>query len=243
MELKGTQTINAARAQVWAALNDPAVLRQCIPGCESFRSDSDSTYAIVIMAAVGPVKAKFNGKLVLSDVRPEEGYTLSFEGSGGVAGFGKGGANVSLQTVETGTTLHYEVNARVGGKLAQVGARLIDGVAARMAEEFFSRFKAVVENADDPTGVESAQAAEAHPAAVPSGVATPDSVAVSQPAGANGPVVLAGVVDLRLSWPQHIAPPGVSNPPSVTALPILSLPSVVLLLVVAAVSYLLGRLG
>lgn len=145
MELTGSQQIRRDRAGVWAALNDPAVLQQCIPGCESMARDGDNGYAVAMTAAVGPVKARFNGKLALSDIRPEEGYALSFEGSGGAAGFGKGGAVVTLAPQDEGTLLVYRAQAKVGGKLAQVGARLIDGVAAKMAADFFERFKALVE--------------------------------------------------------------------------------------------------
>ena len=145
MELKGTQQIRRERAGVWTALNDPAVLQQCIPGCESLTADGDDSYQIIVAAAVGPVKARFKGKLLLTDIREQHGYSLAFEGSGGAAGFGKGGAIVALEPAGLGTLLTYEANAKVGGKLAQIGSRLIDGVAAKMAEEFFSRFKATVE--------------------------------------------------------------------------------------------------
>jgi len=176
VELKGTQQIRSPRPDVWTALNDPDVLQQCIPGCEALTKDSDNTYRIVIMAAVGPVKAKFTGKLVLSDIRENEGYVLSFEGSGGVAGFGKGGAAVLLETIEEGTLLTYEANAKVGGKLAQVGARLIDGVAAKMAEEFFSRFKALMEKSGsaDTATTRSAPHDASH-AASPASPVTPDA--------------------------------------------------------------------
>ena len=145
MELAGTQEIRRDRAGVWASLNDPAVLQQCIPGCESLLPDGDDAYRVAVMAAVGPVKARFSGKLALSVVRPQEGYTLTFEGAGGAAGFAKGGAVVSLVPSAGGTILSYSVNAKVGGKLAQIGSRLIDGVAAKMSGEFFARFKEVVE--------------------------------------------------------------------------------------------------
>jgi uncharacterized protein len=145
VELTGSQQIRRDRAGVWSALNEPVVLQQCIPGCESLTQEGDHAYRIVVMAAVGPVKARFSGKLVLSDIRPQEGYALSFEGSGGAAGFGKGGATVTLASAEGGTLLTYRAEAKVGGKLAQVGSRLIDGVAAKMAADFFTRFKSTVE--------------------------------------------------------------------------------------------------
>lgn len=152
MELTGTQQIRRECAGVWSALNDPDVLQQCIPGCESLTQDGENSYRIVILVAVGPVKARFNGKLTLADIREQQGYSLSFEGSGGAAGFGKGGAAVSLDPLADGTRLTYEANAKVGGKLAQVGSRLIDAVAAKMADEFFGRFKAVVEPPEKTDG-------------------------------------------------------------------------------------------
>lgn len=145
MELAGTQEIRRDPAGVWASLNDPAVLQQCIPGCEALLPDGENAYRVAVMAAVGPVKARFSGKLALSDIRPQEGYTLTFEGTGGAAGFAKGGATVLLAPSAEGTLLSYSANAKVGGKLAQVGSRLIDGVAAKMSADFFARFKQVVE--------------------------------------------------------------------------------------------------
>ena len=153
MELTGTQQIRRERAGVWSALNDPDILQQCIPGCESLTLDGENSYRIVILVAVGPVKARFNGKLTLEDIREQRGYSLSFEGSGGAAGFGKGGAAVSLEALADGTQLTYEANAKVGGKLAQVGSRLIDAVAAKMADDFFGRFKAAVEPPEETDGL------------------------------------------------------------------------------------------
>jgi carbon monoxide dehydrogenase subunit G len=140
MEMTGEQLIPVPQAEVWRALNDPEVLKACIAGCEAIERVSDTEYRVVMVAAVGPVKAKFNGKLVLSDLNPPNSYSLSFEGSGGAAGFGKGGAQVSLKTEGAGTRLTYSAKASVGGKLAQVGSRLIDGVARKMADDFFTAF-------------------------------------------------------------------------------------------------------
>ena len=142
MEMTGEQLIPVSQAEVWRGLNDPEVLKACIAGCESIEKVSDNEYRVVIVAAIGPVKAKFNGKLLLSDLNPPNSYALSFEGSGGAAGFGKGGAKVSLKTEGSGTRLTYSANASVGGKLAQVGSRLIDGVARKMADDFFAAFNA-----------------------------------------------------------------------------------------------------
>jgi carbon monoxide dehydrogenase subunit G len=141
MELNGEQLVPMDPASVWAGLNDPDVLKAAIPGCEEIVKVGDDEYTLVLLAAVGPVKARFKGKLLLSNIRPPESYTLTFEGAGGAAGFGKGGADVSLMAVDEGTQLKYRANAQVGGKIAQVGSRLIEGVAAKMAAEFFVRFK------------------------------------------------------------------------------------------------------
>jgi len=129
---------------VWEALNDPEVLKACIPGCDSIEKLSDTEYKVAMTAAVGPVKAKFSGKLQLSDLNPPSSYSLAFEGSGGAAGFGKGGAQVSLAPEAGGTKLSYTAKATVGGKLAQVGSRLVDAAARKMADDFFSRFDATV---------------------------------------------------------------------------------------------------
>ena len=140
MEMTGEQMIPAAQAEVWRGLNDPEVLKACISGCESIEKRSDTEYTVVTTAAIGPVKAKFRGRLLLADLAPPDSYSLSFDGQGGAAGFGKGSAKVSLATVAAGTRLSYTVKAQVGGKLAQIGSRLIDGVAKKMADDFFSAF-------------------------------------------------------------------------------------------------------
>lgn len=140
MEIQGERLLAVPRADVWRALNDPAVLQRCVPGCDSFEADGDNKYRVAMQATVGPVRARFTGKLQISDVVPLTSYALTFEGSGGVAGFGKGTANVFLEEAEQGTRLRYSAQAQVGGRLAQVGARLIDGVTKRMADDFFTRF-------------------------------------------------------------------------------------------------------
>lgn len=157
MKLIGKQVIQLPREQVWEALNNPQILQQCIPGCEQFSASGEHAYDIVMTAAVGPVKAKFKGKLTLSDILPPESYTLAFDGSGGAAGFGKGNATVKLSDLPGQTELEYAVQAKVGGRLAQVGSRLIDGVAKKMADEFFTRFKKQIE----PEATEPEQPAEA----------------------------------------------------------------------------------
>ena len=144
MEMTGEQLIPLRQQRVWEALNDPGILKACIPGCESIEKVSDTEYKVVLTAAIGPVKAKFNGKLLLADLNPPHSYSIAFEGSGGAAGFGKGGAQVSLLPEGSSTRLTYKATASVGGKLAQVGSRLIDGVARKMADDFFARFNATV---------------------------------------------------------------------------------------------------
>lgn len=142
MQMKGEQRLAVPTERVWAALNDPDFLRDCVPGCESLERVTDTEFRANLLAAIGPVKAKFAGKLVLSDLDPPRSYRITFEGAGGAAGFAKGGAQVALAAEGAGTLLAYTVNAHVGGKLAQVGSRLVDGVAAKMADEFFTRFHA-----------------------------------------------------------------------------------------------------
>lgn len=144
MDMKGEQLIPIAQQRVWEALNDPEVLRMCIPGCETIEKVTDTEFKVAMTAAVGPVKAKFNGKLLLSDLDPPNSYAIAFEGSGGAAGFGKGGAKVTLKPEGGSTRLEYAAKATVGGKLAQVGSRLIDGIAQKMTDDFFTRFNRAV---------------------------------------------------------------------------------------------------
>jgi carbon monoxide dehydrogenase subunit G len=144
MDMTGEYRISAPRSRVWEALNDPEILKQCIPGCEEIEKQSDTEMTAKVIAKVGPVKAKFAGKVTLSDIDPPNGYTITGEGSGGAAGFGKGGAKVNLVEDAADTVLTYTAHAQVGGKLAQIGSRLIDGTARKMADEFFARFTRVV---------------------------------------------------------------------------------------------------
>ncbi len=142
MELKGEYQIPAPRERVWEMLNDPAVLKECIPGCESLEGSAADGFAARVTTKVGPVKATFNGEVKLSNVNPPESYTISGEGKGGVAGFARGGADVHLAPDGDGTLLSYTVNAQVGGKLAQLGSRLIDSTAKKLADQFFASFAA-----------------------------------------------------------------------------------------------------
>jgi carbon monoxide dehydrogenase subunit G len=145
MELSGTRVIAADIDTVWAHLNSPETLMACIPGCEELTGSPEEGFAAVVKQKVGPVKATFKGEVVLENVIPGQSYTITGEGKGGVAGFAKGGADVVLKTVEGGTELTYEAQAKVGGKLAQLGNRIIGGFARKMADEFFERFQNTVE--------------------------------------------------------------------------------------------------
>lgn len=143
MEMTGEQLIPLSQQATWKALNDTAVLKDCIPGCESIEQTGDNEYALVMTAKVGPVSAKFKGKMTLTDIVAPQSYRLVFEGQGGVAGFAKGEAQVNLapqDDSDSATHLRYAVNAMIGGKLAQIGSRLVDGVAKKIAGEFFSKF-------------------------------------------------------------------------------------------------------
>lgn len=168
MELTGEQLIPAAQAEVWRGLNDPEVLKACISGCESIEKLSEVEYALVTVAAIGPVKAKFRGKLRLADLEPPNSYSLSFDGQGGAAGFGKGSASVSLSAAGADTRLRYAVKAQVGGKLAQLGSRLIDGVAKKMADDFFTAFnRTIAAPSRAAAAASAAPAPEAAPGAAP----------------------------------------------------------------------------
>jgi carbon monoxide dehydrogenase subunit G len=166
MELSNTRIVPASPSTVWEALNDPAVLKDCVPGCESFERSGENAYQLVMSARVGPVAARFNGRMTMTDLDPPHGYTLHFEGQGGAAGFARGNARVTLAPEgEQHTSLTYSAKAQVGGKLAQVGSRLIDGVAAKMSDEFFSRFGARFTPPQTPVAGTATIAAPSPPAA------------------------------------------------------------------------------
>ncbi len=164
MEMNGKQHIPVAQDTVWRALNDPEVLKSCIPGCETVERISDEEYVVTLVAAVGPVRAKFKGKMLLKDINPPHSYRLAFEGQGGVAGFGKGEAQVSLAPEGEATVMSYNAKAQVGGKLAQVGSRLIDGAAKKIADEFFTAFNQRLAPAAAPAPGAAAAKAPAVPA-------------------------------------------------------------------------------
>ena len=140
MEMTGEQLVPLPQKETWDALNNPAVLKDCIPGCESMERTGDNEYEVVLLAKIGPVSARFKGKMTMTETDPPRAYTLVFEGQGGAAGFAKGQAAVTLIPQEGGTLLAYTAKATIGGKLAQVGSRLVDGVAKKLAGEFFTAF-------------------------------------------------------------------------------------------------------
>ena len=146
MEMSGEHRIKAGKKEVWDNLNDPEVLKQAIPGCESIEKTSNNELIATVKAKVGPVSAKFNGKVTLTNINPPNSYTISGEGQGGPAGFGKGSADVSLEEEDENTTiLKFSATAQVGGKLAQIGTRLVDGAAKKIAGQFFENFAKILE--------------------------------------------------------------------------------------------------
>lgn len=192
MEITGNQTIAAPRQQVWDALNDPEVLKKSLPGCVSVERTSPEDFKVVMAAAIGPLRARFNGVLKMSDVHAPESCTLIFEGQGGTIGFGKGHSAVKLTELNGQTELSYTAEAQVGGKLAQVGSRLIDSVARKMADDFFKAFKAQLagepEAVSDTAATAPATKVAANASSVPN---VPAPVATStSPAVVNDPATL-----------------------------------------------------
>ena len=175
MDMQGNRHLAVTQQQAWEALNDPQVLKACIPGCDRVEATGDNQYAIGMAVKIGPVSARFAGKILLADVLPPSSYTLNFEGQGGAAGFGKGNAKVNLSpAIEgSGCELSYTAQAQVGGKIAQVGQRLVDGVAKSMAEDFFRRFDAEMQRQ--------------HPEAYAQPVPPAEQLAASEPAAARAP--------------------------------------------------------
>ena len=155
MEMTGEQLIPASQQETWEALNDPEVLKACVPGCESIDRLSDTEYQVLMVARIGPVSAKFKGKLVLSELDPPQSYSIAFEGQGGAAGFAKGGARVRLAPEGASTRLSYDVKASVGGKLAQIGSRLVDAAARKVADDFFRNFNQKVGELHGKSGAPS----------------------------------------------------------------------------------------
>lgn len=200
MEMTGEYRIAAPRAQVWAALNNPEILKASIPGCEALEMTSETEMTAKVVTKIGPVKATFTGKVKLENINPPEGYTISGEGQGGVAGFAKGGADVKLTEDGAETVLAYTARAQIGGKLAQLGARLIDSTAKMMADQFFAKFSAIV----------AAEAAPAGDAAVPPEVAGEPAEAIAsiaEPAAAASASAAATSAATAASRPAAQAQP------------------------------------
>jgi carbon monoxide dehydrogenase subunit G len=173
MKMSGSRELPAPQAEVWRKLNDPEVLKRCIPGCESLERVDENALKATVAVRIGPVAARFQGNVKLGDLDPPNAYRISGSGSGGAAGSASGGANVRLKPSGTGTELSYDVDATVAGKIAQLGGRLIDATAASLANQFFDRF-----------------AAEFAPASIPEGAGTPEAKPASAPATAAGPAWL-----------------------------------------------------
>ena len=156
MDMQATRALTVSQQQAWDALNDPEVLKTCIPGCDTVLATGENQYAIGMALRIGPVSAKFKGQITLTDIQPPHSYNILFEGQGGPAGFGKGQAQVRLAPTPTGCDLSYTVQASVGGKVAQLGQRLIDGAARSLAEDFFRRFDEEMQRRYGPTEVPAA---------------------------------------------------------------------------------------
>jgi len=167
MEMTGEQLVPASQQATWAALNDPEVLKACVPGCESITPTGENQYEVIMVARVGPVSAKFKGKLALSDIKPPTSYSINFEGQGGPAGFAKGGAKVNLSSENNQTRLAYAVQANVGGKLAQIGSRLVDAAAKKVADDFFRTFNERLSATSHHGGGDAHGDDEHHPEPVP----------------------------------------------------------------------------
>jgi hypothetical protein len=207
MEMSGEHTIAASRQTVWEALNDPEILKQCIPGCEEIEQTEENAFSAKVKAKVGPVNSRFSGKVTLSNLNPPESYTISGEGSGGAAGFAKGGADVQLEEIDAEQTkLTYQVKAQVGGKLAQLGQRLIKSTADKYAKQFFEKFEEIVGGG----GSAEAEAAQAGGSAG----TTAESQAAGAAAGGDGSsaraeasgVADAGSTEAPAEQPSQAAP-------------------------------------
>jgi carbon monoxide dehydrogenase subunit G len=218
MDMTGEYRIPAPRQRVWEALNDPLVLRQAIPGCEQLDKISDQEMTARVKAKVGPVSATFTGKVTLGDLNPPESYTISGEGSGGVAGFAKGGAKVNLADDGADTVLRYEAKADVGGKLAQIGSRLIQGTAKKMADDFFSRFSRIVGEqhaaaaavvapvAPPPLAPEPVPPAAFEPVTAPPEAAEPEAPAAAVPPTLSTEAAAGGTPPFVPETPPQPAP-------------------------------------
>ena len=187
MDFSGEYRIEAPREAVWRALNDPEILKRCIPGCQEIQKISDTELTAKVGLAVGPVKATFNGRVTLSELDPPNGYKISGEGQGGVAGFGRGSAVVRLADDPAGTRLRYSADAAVGGKLAQIGSRLVEATARKLADEFFTRFAAEFPAPEAAPQAEAETNAPTPAAAAPASAPSAPATAQTEPAAQAGP--------------------------------------------------------
>ncbi|MBX3539384.1 MAG: carbon monoxide dehydrogenase subunit G [Chelatococcus sp.] len=258
MDMSGEQRIEAPRDVVWAALNDPQILRKCIPGCQKLDKFSDTEMAAIAVIKVGPISAKFQGAVTLSDLDPPNGYRIIGEGQGGVAGFAKGSAEVRLTADGEATILRYSVSAQIGGKLSQLGGRLIDATARKMSDAFFKRFAdeiAAGTAAPQPAG--QAIAGTARTASLPAGAVAPSAddwrrpetspesptaappAATSWMAWLNIAVLTAAIIAIA----GTLLVGGAGRPPLATSMvsSTAELSSIVLLFLILAVGYLAGR--
>lgn len=253
MEMNGEQRIPASREVVWAALNDPDVLKACIPGCQELVKSSETNMTAVAVIKVGPVSAKFQGAVTLSDLDPPNGYRITGEGQGGVAGFAKGSAVVRLEEQEGETLLCYQVSADIGGKLAQLGGRLIDATARKMSDAFFKKFSGEIQQRASARSTTDTPTSSTSPAAVKPAVPQHETMRPQHAAAvyrtapsAPGPdrltqtllaILLIGLVALAVFFVTGRTSSAIE--PTLTGS--LELVATALLLVVAAVGYLLGR--
>lgn len=251
MEMSGAQRIPASRETVWRALNDPEILKACIPGCQELEKTSDTEMAATVVLKVGPVSARFKGAVTLSDLDPPNGYRITGEGQGGVAGFAKGEALVRLEPEGEDTVLHYQVTADVGGKLAQLGARLIDATARQMSGAFFKRF--AEEIVADRAGAQGQPAAgpvspDGTPHGTPRAPAEPraaarpgcGSEAVGRPM--SGSLIALQLIGAVIAGYAGGLLSGTPSAPFAGAGLSANFTAAVALMVVAAVGYLFGRL-
>ena len=197
MDMQGNRSLAITQQQAWDALNDPEVLKACIPGCDKVEATGENQYAVGMALKIGPVSAKFAGKILLSDIVAPASYKINFEGQGGVAGFGKGAAEVKLSPNGSGCELDYTMHATVGGKIAQLGQRLIDGTAKAMSEDFFKRFDEAMQKAH-PEAYAARDAAAA--AAAAGDVATPVAAPAASGGGVPAWVWVAGAVAIGVIW-------------------------------------------
>jgi carbon monoxide dehydrogenase subunit G len=201
MNLEGERRLPARIEQAWAALNDPQALKACITGCESMELTGEDEYTVVMAVRIGPVNARFKGRLRLLNVQPPSSYTIDFDGQGGVAGFGKGSADVVLTSEGEQTVLRYTAKAQVGGKIAQIGSRLVDSAANKVAGEFFTAFeKYLVDLAAAPPVAEAALGGAAEGVAAPAAEALPERAAPAARPAAPAPAPAPAAAGIPWGW-------------------------------------------